>query len=67
MVKKDLQLLHKNHLIEEADFKYLVNCFAQIDMVKMMIKQRAEKYKDILNKLKGKGDNNDTLQINEES
>lgn len=52
MIKKDLQLLHRNHLIEEDDFKFLVNCFAQIDQLKLMIKQRAEKYEPILQDLK---------------
>lgn len=59
MNKKDLQLLHQNHLIDETDFKYLVNCFAQIDMLKMYIKQRAEKYKDIIKELKNEQPSNE--------
>ena len=54
MIKKDLQLLHRNHLIDEPDFKYLISCFAQIDMLKIYIKQRAEKYEETIKKLKGK-------------
>ena len=61
MVKKDLQLLHKNHLIEEFDFKALVNYFAQIDMLKLQIKRISENYKDVLKELK----ENDKEQVNE--
>ena len=52
MIKKDLQLLHQNHLIEESDFKYLINCFAQIDILKLQIKEKGDKYKDIIKQLK---------------